>query len=146
MSYTNLQISCSISPTDPLAQLGFEIRLDNQVIFLTTQVLGLTKFECSIPDDEAEHCLEFVLKNKTDKDTSIDESGNIIKDACIIVSDLTFDKVELKQIFIDKAIYTHNFNGTQSEVKEKFYGTMGCNGTVQLNFTTPVYLWLLENM
>ena len=59
---------------------------------------------------------------------------------------LAFDEIELKQIFIDHAVYTHNFNGTQTEIQDKFYGEMGCNGTVSFKFTTPVYLWLLENL
>jgi len=49
-------------------------------------------------------------------------------------------------VFIDHATYTHNFNGTQAETTDKFYGEMGCNGTVSLRFTTPIYLWLLETM
>jgi len=44
------------------------------------------------------------------------------------------------------AQYQHDFNGTGNPTIDKFYGEMGCNGTVSLKFTTPIYLWLLENM
>ena len=86
------------------------------------------------------------MKNKTTEHTKIDEQGNIVSDACLTITNLAFDEIELKQIVVDKAVYTHDFNGTQPETQEKFYGAMGCNGTVSLQFSTPMYLWLLENM
>ena len=146
MTQPTLQISCSINTTDPLAQLGLEIRLDNQVVFDLEHVTKLVEFKHSISDVDADRCLEFILKNKTTEHTKIDEQGNIISDACLTISNLEFDEIELKQIFVDKAIYTHDFNGTQPEIQDKFYGAMGCNGTVSLKFSTPIYLWLLENM
>jgi len=146
MSEPTLQISCSIGTTDPLACLGIEIRLDGQAIFLTTHVIDTIDFTYDMSDTDGQHCLEFVMKNKTTEHTTIDAQGNIVKDACLTVSNLTFDKIELKQIFIDQATYTHTFNGTQPKTQDKFYGNMGCNGTVRLDFNTPVYLWLLENM
>jgi hypothetical protein len=86
------------------------------------------------------------MKHKTTEHTKIDEQGAIVSDACLTVSNLAFDEIELKQIFIDHAVYTHNFNGTQTEIQDKFYGEMGCNGTVSFKFTTPICLWLLEHM
>jgi hypothetical protein len=38
------------------------------------------------------------------------------------------------------------FNGTSEVTEDKFYSELGCNGTVSLKFTTPMYLWLLEHM
>jgi hypothetical protein len=146
MSDSTVQISCSISTTDPLALLGLEIHLDDQIVFDTVHVGETIKFTHDMSDADAEHSLTFVMKNKTDKDTTIDANGNIIKDACLVISDVEFDKIDLGQMFIDHAVYTHSFNGTQSETQTKFYGTMGCNGTVSLSFATPVYLWLLEHM
>ncbi len=140
------QISCSIGTTDPLAKLGLEIRLNDQVIFLTSHVIGPIDFKYDMPNVDGNYRLEFVMKNKTTAHTQIDANGNIVKDACLTISNVAFDEIELKQIFIDRAIYTHNFNGTQDEVNDKFYGAMGCNGSVKLEFSTPVYSWLLENM
>lgn len=146
MSDPILEISCNFDTTDASVPLGLEVRLNNQTIFNVDHVAGLTEFKHSLSDADAEHCLEFVMKNKTDKDTVIDSEGNIVKDACLTISNLAFDGIELKQLFVDKAVYSHNFNGTQAETQDKFYGAMGCNGTVKLNFATPMYLWLLENM
>ena len=117
MTQPTLQISCSINTTDPLAQMGLEIRLDNQVVFDLEHVTELVEFKHSISDVDAEHCLEFVMKNKTTEHTKIDEQGNIVSDACLTITNLAFDEIELKQIVVDKAVYTHDFNGTQPETQ-----------------------------
>ena len=49
-------------------------------------------------------------------------------------------------MFVEQAVYTHDFNGTSKATENKFYGELGCNGTVSLKFSTPMYLWLLEHM
>ena len=144
---TTYQIACAIGTNDTTAELGLEIWLDNHVLYdcahITHETLPL---EFDINEDEAEHELRFVMKGKTHEHTIINESGEIVKDACLTINNLTFEKIELNQIFFDNAIYTHDFNGSQTEVNEKFYGTMGCNGVVKLAFTTPIYIWLLEKM
>lgn len=141
-----VQIACQIDTSDATACLGLEIRLDNTTIFNSEHIRESVKFVYDLADDDGEHVLEFVMKNKTDTHTKIDEQGNIIKDARLIISDLAFDEIALNQMFVNQAVYTHNFNGTQAQTQTKFYGEMGCNGTVSLEFTTPIYLWLLEHM
>ena len=141
------QISCTIGTTDPTAALGLEIWLDTTKLFDTNHVvydaLPLT-FE--LDEDEGAHELRFVMTGKTQDHTKIDETGTIVKDASITVRDVAFEEIELKQLFVDQAVYRHDFNGTQPEIEDKFYGEMGCNGTVSLKFTTPIYLWILDNM
>jgi len=140
------KITCSIGTTDPSTKLGLEIWLDDLPIFNLAHITETIPLTYEIDEDEKDHVLRFVMKNKTQEHTVIDESGNIVKDACLTISDLAFDDIELKHVFLTKTVYIHDFNGTQNEVKDKFYGVMGCNGTVSLDFSTPVYIWLLENM
>ena len=139
------KISCTIGTNNPAAELGLEVWLDDQQLFDTIHVNN-QQLEWQIVEDEADHELRFIMKNKTIDHTQIDTNGNIIKDATIKINDLSFDEIALGQVFIDHAEYAHDFNGTKDSVTEKFYGEMGCNGTVSLKFTTPIYLWLLENM
>ena len=140
------QLSCTIGSTNPSAKLGFEVWIEDQQIFNSDYITEETLLTFDIDEDEDDHELRFVMKNKTVEHTQVDFSGNIVTDARLIISDVAFDEIKLGQIFIDHAEYTHDFNGTQSEITEKFYGEMGCNGTVSLRFTTPIYLWLLEHM
>jgi len=138
-------ISCTIGTNDPTAELGLEIWLDDQQLFITNNVND-QPLEWQVTEDEADHELRFVMKNKTTEHTKIDEHGKIMKDARITIQNLCFDEIALGQLFVDHAEYTHDFNGTKDSVTEKFYGEMGCNGIVSLKFTTPIYIWLLENM
>jgi hypothetical protein len=141
-----VKISCTIDTTDNTAGLGLEICLDDQQIFNQNCVIESQKISYEFSDLDAEHELRFVMKNKTVDHTKIDESGAIVKDAYLTISDLAFDDIALGHIVTEKAEYTHNFNGNGELTQDKFFGQIGCNGTVSLKFTTPMYLWLLENM
>ena len=139
-------ISCDIGTTDPDTPLGIEIWLNDQRLLDISHVQQDYKFSHAISDTDAEHELKFVLKNKTSVHTQIDSNNNIVKDACLTVTNLQFDEIPLGQTFIDLATYVHTFNNTGDPVQQKFYGQMGCNGTVTLPFSTPIYMWLLEHM
>ena len=141
-----VQLACRIGNTDPTAKIGLEIWLDDTEIYHSEHVVEPVDFLYGFADTDGDHVLRFVMKNKTAEHTQINDDGEIVKDSCICIDHLSFDEIEPGQIFIDQAVYEHDFNGTGDPVKDKFYGTMGCNGTVSLAFTTPIYLWLLENM
>jgi hypothetical protein len=102
--------------------------------------------EYEISDDDGDHELRFVLKNKHTGHTRVDAGGNIVSDTTVTVSDIRFDDMDCDYLTVKLAEYQHDFNGTGKPTIDKFYGEMGCNGTVSLKFTTPIYLWLLENM
>ncbi len=139
-------LACTISSSDPTAKIGLEIWLEDIQIYNTEHVVDPVNFVHELADTEGNHQLQFVMKNKTETHTIVDKEGNILSDCCICVSDISFDEIQLGQIFVDRAVYEHNFNGTADAVQDKFYGEMGCNGTVTLEFTTPIYLWFLEHM
>jgi len=127
--------------------LGLEVWLNEVLMQDFTAVVGPMPATMLVNDDaEQEHELKFVLKNKTQDHTKVDETGNILQDSVVEIKNLRFDDIEIGHMFYEKAVYHHNFNGSGADIKDKFYGTMGCNGTVSLKFTTPIYLWLLENI
>jgi hypothetical protein len=101
-----------------------------------------------LPPDSSDqsHVLKLVLKGKQPIHTTVDSAGNIVSDALLMINDLSFDGIILDTIFNEHSVYCHNFNDTQPTTNDKFFGSMGCNGTVFLEFTTPIYLWLLEMM
>jgi len=140
------KITFSVSPTDSQAKLGFEAWLNDQKVVDIDHVQALTEILIPVDDSEAEHVLKLVLKGKQPAHTTINESGEIVSDARLQISNLAVDSIILGQIVIEKTTYTHDFNGHSDVIKDQFFGIMGCNGTVELRFTTPIYLWLLENM
>lgn len=140
------KISCEINTTNADVPLEIQIWLDNECIFVDKHVKGKQFFQHQMPDNDGEHVLEFVMCGKTTEHTKISESGQIEKDARLIIDNVSFDDIKLGNVFVELAKYTHNYNGTGLLTTEKFFGEMGCNGKLQLKFSTPIYLWLLENM
>ena len=144
--FSTVTISCVLNTTDPAAELGFEVWINDRKFVDIDHVQSEQAISMEIDDKDAEHELKFILKNKTAKHTQIDENNNIVSDATLTIKDLAFDDIKLNYIVTELAVYTHDFNGTQDTTQDKFYGNMGCNGTVILKFATPIYLWLLEHM
>ena len=141
-----VKFNCVVSSTDFGVPLGLEIWLDDHKLFDQDHVDHDCPVEYEMPDDDGDHELRFVLKNKRSDHTQVDADGNILNDARVTVSDIEFDDIDCQYLTVRLAEYQHDFNGTGNPTIDKFYGEMGCNGTVSLKFTTPIYLWLLENM
>jgi hypothetical protein len=140
--------SFDLIPTNPATELGFEAWVNDQCVFDSDCVSNTVTVTGNLPSDsiEAEHVLKLVLKNKQPEHTQLSELGEILQDSCLTVSNLSFDDIKLGQIVNHLSVYQHDFNGTADSGQHRFYGTMGCNGTVTLEFSTPMYIWLLENM
>jgi hypothetical protein len=143
---STITFCCNITPTNAAAALGMEIWIDNQKLFDQAHVQKNYRISTDLSDDDGDHELRFVLKNKLSEHTEVDADNTIVSDARISVSDIEFDGISLTHLVPALAKYQHNFNGTGEPIIDEFYGEMGCNGTVSLKFTTPIYLWLLEDM
>ena len=141
-----ITFACQVQPTNSAVPLGLRVLLDQVAIFETAHVTETVQLNHEISDADGEHELTFELFGKLPEHTKITETGEIVSDALFEISNITLDGIDLDQIVQSVAMYNHDFNGSQAAINDKFYGHMGCNGTVTLKFTTPVYLWLLENM
>lgn len=142
----SVKFSCVVAPSDSNVPLGCEIWLDDVCVFDQDHVNQPMSVEHEFSDDEGEHALRICLKNKRPEHTVIDDQDNILSDALLSVTEISFDEIDCTKIVHDLATYRHDLNGTAPAIEDLFFGDMGCNGTVELKFTTPVYLWLLENM
>jgi len=136
------------TPSNPKSPLGFSVWLNESVLFdidrLTKPETIVAEFDDDI--DNLEYTIKIVLKNKTAEHTKIDNLGAIVEDSMISISNTKLDDIDLGHLFFEKSKYYHAFNTDAEPVVNAFYGDMGCNGTVEFKFTSPVYLWLLENM
>jgi len=139
------KLGFKISATDALLDLA--VVLDGQVQWQGRPGTDVQEISVEFDDaDDQTHVLEFVLSGKTQEHTLVNDAGDITSDVTVRVQDISFDDIAIGQIFSELAEYHHNFNGSQPAIVDRFYGEIGCNGTVRLEFTTPIYLWLLENM
>jgi len=140
-----VSIAFTVSSTNYEVPLGFSVLYNNRTVIDIDYINKQKTVAFDLEIEDGAQQLNFVMKNKTVDHTVIDESNNIISDACLTINDVTIENVDLGYNFIKHSTYTHNFNGTQDSIKDSFHGTMGCNGTVTFEFSSPFYIWLLEN-
>ena len=141
-----IKISLDVTNASEYHNMGIELWIDQTRFFDNTISPGrhhvIHEFECA----DGEHWFKIVLKNKTHENTRIDEQGNIATDALINISNVCLDEIDIDNMMHNLADYVHDGNGSQTLAVHDFFGDLGCNGQVQLRFSAPLYLWLLENM
>jgi hypothetical protein len=141
-----IPLEFDIGTTNADSALGVRISVDNTVIYDTAHVTETYHFSHDLSDEDGEHELCIELYGKLPEHTQINEIGEIVKDSLISIDNIMLDGISIDQISRSLIKYSHDFNGSQSAIVDEFYGSMGCNGHARLQFTTPIYLWLLENM
>ena len=108
----------------------------------------VVEFDVEI-EDNAENFLTIEYMNKNAKqDIVLGEDGELVADKRVIINSISFDDIELdffqltdpdtfKYEPIDpEGIHAVGFDATK----------LAWNGKTTLRFTTPVYIWLLENL
>lgn len=96
--------------------------------------------------DSQKHVIDFVLSNKLPEYTEIDDQGHIQRDCLVYINNKTFADVDVDYVVDTLTVYDHDFNGNGAAVSDTFCGIMGCNGRARFEFTTPIYLWMLEHL
>lgn len=140
-------ISFDISPTNADQPLGCEVWLNDLCVSDIDSVTTLLPIKIELDDEtDSQHQLRIVIKNKTQDHTRVDEQGNIISDSLLEIKNFCISEIAVDQVIESKAVYTHDFNGSSKTTSEVFSNFCGCNGTVTLNFSTPIYHWLLDSM
>lgn len=88
------------------------------------------------------HSIELAFDGKTQKGTQVDDQGNIVKDTLIKV-----EKIVLDDINMTNQIFTLTYEPNDKNIpKLSETDTIGVNGSWTINFASPFYLWLLENL
>jgi len=153
-----VKLEFDIGTTNQNHQLGIKVMLDNNIIYDNSHVVKDEHISHDISDQDAEHELTIEMYGKLPHHTEVDSAGNVVKDALIAVENFKIDDIDISSILTTQPNqlyseapthiiqYCHDFNGTQPAIVDRFHGCMGCNGIVTFKFTTPIYLWLLENM
>jgi hypothetical protein len=145
MSTETTKLSFSVAASGP--DLWLIVHLDDTLIYHSQPSAEPVVIECELDDSEArDHVLSFEMQGKLPEHTKINEAGEILRDRCVIITDIAFDDIHLNHMVNEVTLYHHDTNGSTTPVIEPFYGIMGCNGRAEMRFATPIFLWLLENM
>ena len=140
-------ISLTINPTQACRDIKIDVSLNGHLLYNSICDQKCTvEHELDESDISQDHVLTVTMTGKNETHTVVDSNNNIISDCTVLIEHITFDGINVTDIYAQgKKCYTHSFNGTQSEFTDEFYGIMGCNGTVTIDFYTPIHIWLLEN-
>jgi hypothetical protein len=117
--------------------LIFEHCLDNNV-HIINNVFNNT-------EDIVKQTIKICMHGKNQTHTVIDQQGNIIMDHAVVVEKVLLDDIDVTEIYNSGATcYVHNNNGHCQEFLDQFYGYIGCNGEVNIEWTTPLNLWFIQ--
>jgi hypothetical protein len=139
----NLEID--FSANKDCADIVLEVHCNNKKIS-EYQALAVKQTVCvELDEDPADHVLRLVMRGKNQTHTVFDDQDQITDDVFIVIDRLEFEELDMREIFCQGQLcYTHSFNQNQPAILDEFYGLIGCNGTVDIKFFTPIFLWLNE--
>jgi len=113
-------------------------------------------FEFDVSLNEGDCSLVIELVNKLIADTTLDSNGNIIEDLLLNIESIEIDEIDLGSLLWSasdyKPIYPESYKlkiaeaGQELPVSVKNCVNLGWNGQWILPFTSPFYIWLLENI
>jgi hypothetical protein len=127
--------------------LFLRVKLDEEIIYDSQLGMDGTEIVHEFDDSvEKSRTLSIEISGKDPQHTKLNDQGEIVDDLVANIQGFKLDNIELGHVFFEKCQYHHDFNGTDDAIVDTFWGTMGCNGRVEFQFSSPLYLWLLENM
>ena len=113
------------------------------IIAADTGVVEYAEFTLAVIEDSP-HLLEIKLLNKTDDDVvESQDKTEIVKDMLLNIESISIDDIELGQIKWDQSEFVAE---DPDRPTLKNCVNLGWNGSYQLKFSSPFYLWLLEKM
>ena len=147
MSAQSCTFKFDIDTTDPSCAFAIKVLLDSNEVWNCSHLVNKQTVEIAVNDNnQGSRCVEIHVSGKTQNDTKIDSNGNIVKDSLIKINNIQIHDVPIDHVFYSRSTYCHDFNGTADSVTVKFTEFAGCNGYIKFDFSSPVYLWLLENV
>lgn len=142
-------LSCGISVSDTTKPLNFNISLDSDCIASLTTHEPLYSVTHSFYEDTL-HNLSFHMSGKTNEHTILDDDNNIVSSTQIEILNIEIDGVSIMDALLSDdnvSTYLHSFNGNSPEKKHNgFDSSMGFNGLLNIEFTTPIHKWISERM
>ena len=127
-----------------------KILLNNDVMFNgEIQDETLVEFDASVVDDSVDNKLVIDYYNKDFRlDVVLDANDNIIKNKTIDILDICVEDIDLNQIPFDKntvEVYEKEYPQDLPRTRKNDM-ELSWNSTWTMEFSSPVYIWLLENI
>jgi hypothetical protein len=126
----------------------YSIAVNDQSVVASTAVstesdeIFYAEFDCEVAEGPVS--LKIRLENKDESDTIQNEDKTeILKDILFNIVSVNIEEVELGTLIYSKSIFTGD--NVDRPVLDNCIN-LGWNGTWELKFDSPFYIWLLENI
>lgn len=97
--------------------------------------------------ETAQQNLIIEMSGKTDKHTLIDQAGDIKADSYVLIKKISLDDIDISEIVLQgRQCYHHDNNGLSMPLIDEFWGYMGCNGQIKIDFTCPIGIWWMQQL
>lgn len=121
-----------------------KVYVDNTLIF-DGEVSSSTELKWAGDLEEGKHKLIVELYDK-DKYQTVLENDKIVKDQILNIDKVSFDEIDIGYMKHTLSQYYPNQKSSNVPLLVKNCVNLGWNGRWELEFTTPIYIWLLENI
>lgn len=103
--------------------------------------------DLSVELPEGKHKLIVELYNK-DKYQTVLQDDKIVKDQLLNIDSVSFDDIDIGYLShkLSKYYPDQNYYSNSAPLLVNNCVNLGYNGRWELEFTTPIYIWLLENI
>ena len=154
-----LHFKIGLSGSSRKKQPKFKILVNNTqfVNGVLTQDINQTEyFEFNAEMLDGENSLVIELINKTRYDTILDSNNSIIEDLLLNIDSIEIDEIDLGSLLWTASKYTPDYPenhklsmANSGQELPEFVSNcvnLGWNGRWTLTFSSPFYIWLLENL
>jgi hypothetical protein len=129
------EFTCDIENHSDHEDMAIEIWIDDHLKYQDQIPKGIFKPQFSYEWNEGKaRRLKIVMKGKT-----FDHG-----DAELHLHNIKFDGVDFDLLVYENAVYFHSYNSDKPYDEHRFYGHLGCNGEVVLEYKDPIYTWYYE--
>jgi len=159
MEQENLHFKIGVSGSSSKKQPKIRILINNEEqvtdqLVVDENTTQYFEFDATVPEGAC--FLGIELLNKTTLDTVLDANGNIIEDLLLNIDSVEIDEIDLGSLLWTASDYRPDYpekyqlemsnQGKDLPVSVKNCVNLGWNGRWTLPFTSPFYIWLLENI
>jgi len=139
-----LNLSIEFSETNP--EIFVDILYNNNFVITDTFSKGIKEYTVEFEDtnEHTEQCVTVAMRGKTEKHTIV-TNNEIVSDVYAMIKNITIDEIDVTDLYTEGALCYHHLGSNNKQnrpmIIDEFYGFVGFNGDVKLEFTTPLWKW-----
>lgn len=129
-------------------EINFLVYFDQSLVgqFACTNSKHVIEFELNDEQDNANQhrCIVVHMVGKNDSHVELDSQNQIKSDCYCLLDKIFFDQIDVTDQFCQGQAPYILTTPMDKDIVDVFFGFLGQNGKVILNFSTPLYQWMLS--